>query len=106
MYPGKTGKKLMSIFGSIRKENGPLFCILALSCVFFFAANAVDLRDELQIIDSPYSSLDNVSTAVQSNFSFETPRSVICGYLTEKSSVAISFFHFLPYSNRAPPAWS
>jgi len=97
----------MRILGSLRNGRNSIFCILVLSCVFFFAADIVDLRDELLDFDSLYHSFDNNITAgIQSDFFFDNPHLLISGCVIGQLSAVISCFRLLPYSVRAPPTWS
>lgn len=69
-----------------------------------FTADVVDLREELRILSSPHSWLDNnIETGVVSSFSIE-PKFFPPGFcITKTVSVEISFLYRLPYSFRAPP---
>lgn len=91
--------------GPIRRNTA--FRIFALFCIFFFAADALDLRDELLNINDSNSYLDNNNTTgIQSDFSFNPLLALIFRFHSATASVATSGFQNMPCSNRAPPAWS
>jgi hypothetical protein len=70
-----------------------------------FTADVLDLREELLIISSPYSSLDNnVTTGVVSDFTFAPAPILQLLSVQWKASVEISFMHLLPCGFRAPPS--
>ena len=84
-----------------------LFLVILFIAFSAFTADIVDLREDLCILSSPYSSLDNnVSTGLTSNHPFKLEQIVTVPSVQRKASVQISFFHLLPYSFRAPPSWS
>jgi len=94
--------------GPIRINKNTIARILALISVFFFAADVLDLRDELLNTDAYNSCFDNnITTGIHSSI-FYNPSlvSIFRWYRAESSSAVVSNFHVLPYSNRAPPAWS
>jgi len=95
----------MTASASLHKKKTLLLVILFI--VFSaFAADIVDLREELQILSCPYSSLDNdISTGLTSNHSFEL-QILMVPFVQRKAAVIISFMHLLPYGYRAPPSWS
>jgi hypothetical protein len=93
----------MSLFGSTGKNT--TVRILVLFCVLFFAADVFDLRDELLKTDNfnGYPN-ENITTGIQSVFSFNPSLLLIFRFYSETASVAISRFQNMPCSNRAPPA--
>jgi hypothetical protein len=93
----------MRLFGSTKKNTAVR--ILVLFCVFFFAADIFDLRDELLNTDNfnGYPN-DNIKMGIHSDHSFNPSLSLIFHSYSETASVAISGFHNMPCSNRASPA--
>ncbi|MHB9096424.1 MAG: hypothetical protein ACYC5X_01225 [Syntrophales bacterium] len=85
--------------------------ILFLAVLFLafsaFTADILDLREELLILSSPYSSLDNnVTTGVVMDF-VSAPEPILqLLSVQQKASVRISFMHLLPCGFRAPPSRS
>jgi hypothetical protein len=72
-----------------------------------FTADILDLREDLNIISCPYSSLDNnITTGITSNVDFVLEPVLLFCSSYQKSSVKISFLHLLPFGFRAPPSWS
>jgi hypothetical protein len=91
----------MTVSSSLHKRTALLFGILFIA-FFAFTADILDLREELRILTSPYSYLDNnVTTGITSHPTFETELSLLLFSVHRKSSVNISFYGF-----RAPPSWS
>jgi hypothetical protein len=96
----------MTVFGSLHQKK-TLFLFILLIAFSAFTADIVDLREDLQFLACPYSSLDNnITTGITSNFSFSWEQILILCSDYRKSSVKISFLHLLPYGFRAPPTWS
>jgi hypothetical protein len=96
----------MAIWGSRQRKKA---CFLFFFFVVFaaFAADIVDLREDIHILSCPHGSVDsNITTCIQSLFSF-VPDMVrkFCS-LSQKSSVVISLFHLFPFGYRAPPILS
>ncbi len=89
-----------------RKRKILFFAVLLL--VFSaFTADILDLREELLILSSPYSSLDdNVATGVVSDFVFAPEPMLVLLSVQQMTSVEISFIHLLPCGFRAPPCRS
>lgn len=89
-----------------RKRN--LLFLAALFLAFSaFTADVVDLREELLILSSPYSNLDdNVTTGVASDFVSAPEPLLTLLSVHRKASVRISFMHLLPCGFRAPPSRS
>ena len=88
-------------------QRKTLFGVVFLIAFSVFAADVVDLREELRILSSSYNSLDNsIEAGVAGSFSIE-PDPLPPGFgITQKASVEISFLYRLPYSFRAPPSHS
>jgi hypothetical protein len=92
--------------GSLHKRKTLLLVILFIA-LSAFTADVLDLREDLQIISCPYSSLDNnITTGITNNVDFVLEPVVLSCSVHRKSSVEISFLHLLPYGFRAPPSWS
>jgi hypothetical protein len=92
---------------SLLQRKTTLFGVVFLIVFSVFAADVIDLREELRILSSPFSSLDNnIAAGVASSFFIE-PEPLPPGLgIMKKASVEISFLCLLPYSFRAPPACS
>jgi hypothetical protein len=92
---------------SFLQRKTTLFGIVFLIVFSAFTADILDLREELRILSSPNSSLDNnIEAGVASSFSIE-PEPLPPGFgIAKKASVEISFLCLLPYSFRAPPSRS
>jgi hypothetical protein len=92
---------------SLLYKRKTLFFVVLFIAFFAFAADIVDLREDIHILPCPYSSLDNnVTTGIINDFSFSMEQIIILCSAYRKSSVKISFLHLLPYGFRAPPTWS
>jgi hypothetical protein len=84
-----------------------LFLVILLIVFSAFTADVLDLREDLQILPSPYGSLDNnVTTGITDNVDFNPAPVILLCSVDWKSSVKISFLHLLPHGFRAPPCWS
>ena len=84
-----------------------LFFIVFFIAFTAFTADILDVREELQILSCPYSSLDNnVTTGLISNFLFAPEMILILSSAQRKVLPKISFLHLLPFGFRAPPSWS
>ncbi len=84
-----------------------LFLVILFVSFSAFTTDILDLREELYILSCPYSSLDNnVSTGLISNHSFKLEQIFTVPFVQRKAAVKISFLHLLPYTFRAPPAYS
>jgi hypothetical protein len=91
---------------SIKKRKAYFLATLFIVC-FAFAADILDLREELRFLPCPYSSLDNnVTTGITPTTAFETEPLIVLRSVDLISSVKISFLFLLPYGFRAPPVWS
>jgi hypothetical protein len=93
----------MAVIALLHKRKKLFFIVL---CVAFsaFMVDIADLREELQIISSPYSSLDNnVTTGITTTYSFKLEPALILYSVQCESSAKISFLHLLTYGFRAPP---
>ena len=96
----------MTAAALLHKRRKLFFIVL---CVAFsaFVVDIVDLREELQIIPCPYSSLDNnVTTAITTAYSFNPEQTFTFYSVQCESSANISFLHLLTYGFRAPPSRS
>lgn len=88
-------------------QRKTLFGVLFLIAFSVFAADVVDLREELRILSSPCNCLDSsIETGVASSFSIEPEPLPPEFGIMKKASVEISFLSLLPYSFRAPPSRS
>jgi hypothetical protein len=84
-----------------------LFLFILFVAFSTFAADVLDLREELHMLSCPGGSLDNnVTTAIISNIGSILESVVPLYPVHQKSSVHISFLHLLPYTLRAPPSRS
>ncbi len=91
---------------SLRKRK-ILFLLIFFIAFTAFTADILDVREEVQIISCPYSSLDNnVTTGLISNFLFAPEPTLILCPAQQKVLPEISFLHLLPFGLRAPPSWS
>lgn len=89
---------------SLLHKRKTLFCVVLLIVFSAFAADVVDLREDLRFLDCPYSHLDNNITAgIASQSSLETARDLVSYTAHKNSSTKVSFLHLLPYGLRAPP---
>ena len=96
----------MTASASLHKRK-TLFLVILFIAFSTFTADVLDLREELHILSCPYSSLDNnVTTGITSTIDFKPEPVVLFCSAYQKTSVKISFLHFLPYGFRAPPSWS
>jgi hypothetical protein len=97
----------MTAFGSLHK--GKTFFLLILFLAFAaFTTDILDLREELHLLyHTSSSNLDNnITTGIQSGFSFESNLIQQFCTLNQKSFIPISFLHLLPYGYRGPPTES
>jgi len=100
------GEQVMVISCLLNKRKS-LFFLLFIAAFVCFAWDIVDVRDEVHLIACPYSSLDNnVTTGIQSYFSYEPEPMLTFFSFAKKASVAISLQSSSPINFRAPPAWS
>lgn len=96
----------MTIWGSIQRKQACFFLILFFTLAAF-TVDIVDLREDIHILSCPHGSLDNnITTGIQSSFSFVPELIQKYCSLNQKSSVVISLFHLFPYGYRAPPICS
>ena len=81
-----------------------LFWVITLIVFSAFAADIVDLREDIRILPSPYSCLDNsVMTGITESIDIKpVPVILSCAFFA-RSSVDISFLYLLPCGFRAPP---
>jgi hypothetical protein len=93
----------MTASAALHKKQTLLFAVLFIALAAF-AADIVDLREELCILSAPYSNLEsNISDGIIGHISLPTEPTVMLHSAQKKSSVRISFLHLLPYGFRAPP---
>jgi hypothetical protein len=96
----------MTASSLFRKRSAIFFLILSLAFIGF-TADILDLREDIGILSSPYTSLDNnVSTGITSNVAFKMEPVLFTCSANRNSSVKISFLHLLPQGFRAPPSRS
>jgi hypothetical protein len=101
------GKESGMIASDLFRKRKILFFAALFLAFSAFTADILDLREELLILSSPYSSLDNnVTTGVVSDFTFTPEPLLQLLSVQRKSSVEISFMHLLPCGFRAPPSRS
>jgi hypothetical protein len=82
-----------------------LFFVILFIAFSAFTADVLDLREELCILSSPYSSLEsNVSNGIISHTSLLPEPTLILHFIQKKTSVKISFLHLISYGFRAPPS--
>ena len=95
------------ITSHLSRKRKILFLAALLLAFSAFTADILDLREELLILSSPYSSLDdNVTTGVNSGFAFTPEPALLLSSVQQELSVEISFMHLLPCGFRAPPSRS
>ena len=83
-----------------------IFLISLFAALSVFAADVVDLREELGILSCTNYNLDNdISTGVASHLSMEAAPLPLLFGVSKKALVVISTFPLLPYSFRAPPSF-
>jgi hypothetical protein len=89
------------------RQRGAFFCVALLIAFAAFTADILDLREEIGILSSPYSCLDNnVAAVIVGDTTFKAdPIAFLCS-VHRGSSVKISFLHLLSHGFRAPPSWS
>jgi hypothetical protein len=96
----------MTSWGTFQQRKS-LFLTILFVAFFTFTADILDLREELNILSCPDSSLDNnITTGIISTASFDPEPIYIVFSHKKKESVKISFIHLLPYGFRAPPVCS
>jgi hypothetical protein len=96
----------MAIWGSIHIKKTCFFLILFFTLAVF-TADIIDLREDIHILPCSHSSIDNnITTGIQSLFSFVPVLIHKFCSVNQKSSIVISLFHLFPYGYRAPPLWS
>jgi hypothetical protein len=99
-------ESVMNHFASLHTKK--IFCFLILLiAVTAFTADIFDLRDELQILSSPYNSLDNnITTGMTDQFVFDPAPILTLSPIHRTSSVAVAFAHLPSCGFRAPPLFS
>ena len=96
----------MKAFGSLHKGN-TLFLLIVLGTLVAFAGDILDVRDEVHLLTCPNNSLDNnITTGLQSHFSFNFKPILAFFSLPGEPLVVISPFNPWSFNFRAPPAWS
>lgn len=105
ILPSNAGRESpMRASASLHKRQALLFVVFFIT-LSAFAADIVDLREELCILSSPYSSLEsNISNGIISHNSLLPEPTLILHVAQKKTSVKISFLHLLPCGFRAPPS--
>jgi hypothetical protein len=101
-------KRVFSMVASASlHKRKTLFWVVLLVAFFAFAADVVDLREDLRILPCASASLDNnVSTGLIYSFIFNPEPVLVLRSVDWKSSVEISFLHLTPCGLRAPPSRS
>jgi hypothetical protein len=93
----------MASLASVHKGKR-LFWVVLLVVFSAFAADIVDLREEIRILPTPYSCLDNnVMTGITESIDIKPVPAVLTSSFFHRSSVDISFLYLLPCGFRAPP---
>jgi hypothetical protein len=89
---------------STHKRKTPLLVVLFIA-FSAFTADILDLREELCILSSSYSSLESdISDGIVSHGSSLPEPTLLLHIAQKKTSVKISFLHLIPYGFRAPPS--
>jgi hypothetical protein len=92
---------------ALLNKKKKLFWVIALIVFSAFAADIIDLREDIRMLPTPYSSLDNsVMTGITDTVDLAPTPLMLSGPVFSRSSVNISFLHLLPFGFRAPPSWS
>ncbi len=88
------------------RKKGAFYSIVFLIALTAFAADILDLREELHLLSCPgtYQG-SNISAGIISHFTFHTVSILFVCSVIDESSVKISLHH-LPYCFRAPPSRS
>jgi hypothetical protein len=82
-----------------------LFFVILFISFSAFTADVLDLREELCILSSPYSSLEStVSNGIISHICLLPEPTIILHFTQKKTSVKISFLHLISFGFRAPPS--
>ena len=94
----------MIAFGfSHKRKLIHLFFLVLVGIVF--TANVLDLRDELRLISCQHSNwVQNITTGIQSCFSFDPAPILNFCTLIQDASFVITFLYISPVQNRAPPS--
>jgi hypothetical protein len=92
---------------ALRHKKKQLLLMITLIVFSAFAADIVDLREDLHILPAPYGCLDNtIMTGITESFDLKPVPVVMSSAFFPRSSVDISFLFLLPCGFRAPPFWS
>lgn len=95
------------ISSALFNKRKTVFWVIMLIVFSAFAADIIDLREDIRLLPTPYSSLDNnVTTGITDNVDFKLTPVILARSVYSESSVEISFLHLLPCGFRAPPSWS
>ena len=93
----------MVMSGPLYKRR--LFLLICLVTFAAFAADIVDLREEIGLVSGPDDCPDNnITSGSLTNSIFELGLSLKAFAVPLDSSTLTTFFHALPYNFRAPPA--
>jgi len=93
----------MTASASLHKRQTFLFVVFFITLAAF-GTDIADLREELCILSSPFSSLEsNISDGIISHISLLPEPTLILPFAQKTTSVKISFLHLLLYGFRAPP---
>jgi len=94
-------------FGSLLHKQSKLFFLILCVAFSVFMVDILDLREELQIISSSDSSLDNnITTGIKTTLSFNLEPTLIVYSAQCETSAKISFLHLHTCGFRAPPSRS
>jgi len=94
----------MRASASLHKRQTLLFVVFFITLAAL-AADIADLREELCILSSPYSSLEsNISDGIINHIGLLLGPTLVLRLAQKQTSVKISFLHLLPYGFRAPPS--
>lgn len=84
-----------------------LFLVILFFAFSAFTADILDLREECYTLSGPYETLDSdISAAATGDHRFDQREAPSVRFVRQHGTENLSFFHLLPYSFRAPPAFS
>jgi|GEM_PF-1491649 len=90
---------------ALLQKRRTLLCFVFFITLSAFTADVLDLREELCILSSPFSSLEsNISDGIIGYSGLLPEPILILHFIQKKASVKISFLHLLSYGFRAPPS--
>ncbi|MEW6333476.1 MAG: hypothetical protein AB1558_04355 [Thermodesulfobacteriota bacterium] len=94
----------MGMSSSLHKGKASLILVYFIAFAAF-AADILDLREELYIVSSQYSHQDSdVSAGIVGGVGLQSAPDFVACAVQQKTSVRISFLHLLPFGFRAPPS--